>query len=403
MQTTTQPQSDSFQVFSNQIIYNEDFRVTEYGGWSAYLDECGRLIPFRTGDRDVEIEDGALLCDYRSADQREDDYDAGHATVFADYDKSLQEDAAFKGIFHTFEEVVNAPPLRFAIERFLQEQGITFFAGLPGNGKTLLMLNIAQALLRGEKLWDQFDVTAPAERVIYLIPEAGLIELKDRLAKFGLLPFLQNRKLLVHTLTCAESLSLTDPRLLKAAQGADVFLDTAIRFMSGDENSAGDSRDFADTLFNLRKAGAQTIVGAHHSPKAFGNNESITLESAFRGSGDIGGMLSAGWAVKLTDAEMTELYVKNVKARDFEPCQPFQLTGRPHINVIGSFVMTAQPGLVHAPQSKTRRAALLTNADLPAVAAMKREGKGLREIGEHFGVSKDAVSRLLRVSRPATV
>ena len=390
--TTTQPKSDSFQVFSDQIVYNEDFRVTEYGEWSAYLDECGRLSPFRTGDRDVEIEDGAMLCDYRSADHREDDYDAGRATVFNGYDKAIQECAQFEGIFHTYDEVVNAPPVRFIIKDFLQADGVTFFGGLPGHGKTLVMLNVAKALLTGESLWEHFEVAEPAERVIYLIPEIGLSGAKTRLALFGLLPYLKSRKLLIHTLSCREPIALTDPRLLKAAEGADVVLDTAVRFMHGDENSAQDNRDFAQTLFNLQKAGARTVIGAHHSPKAFGNNDAITLESAFRGGGDIGGMLATGWAIKQTDAATNEVYIKNVKARDFQPCAPFQLVGRPYIDAIGAFKMAGMPGLVKAPVNGKRGRPKVVYGE--EVTAMVSSGMPLREIEARTGISKTTLARL---------
>lgn len=114
---------------------------------------------------------------------------------------------------------------------------------------------------------------------------------------------------------------LNDPLLLEAARGADVFLDTAVRFMDGDENSASDHRTFAETLFRLLAAGARTVTGAHHSPKGFENREAITLDNALRGSGDIGPMLSTAWAVRQTDFATNRIYVKNVKPRDFEPCQ----------------------------------------------------------------------------------
>ena len=42
--------------------------------------------------------------------------------------------------------------------------------------------------------------------------------------------------MLIQTLSSREQISLGDPRLHKAAEGADVFLDTAVRFMNGSEN-----------------------------------------------------------------------------------------------------------------------------------------------------------------------
>src|SRR5712692_4473734 len=106
---------------------------------------------------------------------------------------------------------------------------------------------------------------------------------------------------LYRTLSAKGELKLDDVRLKRAVQGADVFLDTAIRFQPGDENSATDQRKFADMLFALQGDGARTITGAHHAPKNFENRESMTLENTLRGSGDIGAMLATCWAVKQQD------------------------------------------------------------------------------------------------------
>src|SRR5262249_20251346 len=76
----------------------------------------------------------------------------------------------WRALFHSYDDVINAPPARFAIDGFLQEEGITLIGGLAGHGKTLCMLAMVRALLEGGKLFDHFDVPARAERVIYLIP-----------------------------------------------------------------------------------------------------------------------------------------------------------------------------------------------------------------------------------------
>jgi len=36
----------------------------------------------------------------------------------------------WRALFHTYEEILNCPPARFAIEGFLQEDGITLIGGL---------------------------------------------------------------------------------------------------------------------------------------------------------------------------------------------------------------------------------------------------------------------------------
>jgi hypothetical protein len=207
---------------------------------------------------------------------------------------ALQDD--WKALFHTYDETINAPTARFAIDGFLQEEGITLIGGLAGHGKTLCMLAMVRALLEGGNLeggnlFHHFTVIKPADRVIYLIPEAGLGPFSARLKTFKLEQYVGGR-FFYRTLSSPGQLPLTDPRLLTAVRGADVFLDTAIRFMVGDENSAAEQKVFAETLFGLQRAGARTITGAHHSPKSFGKDTIMTLENVLRGSGDIGAMLT---------------------------------------------------------------------------------------------------------------
>ena len=177
----------------------------------------------------------------------------------------------WRSIFHTWEEFENTPRLRFAIDGFLQEAGVTLIGGLAGHGKTLVMLAMAKALLEESPLfgYELFSVPRPAQRVLYLIPESSLGPFWSRLQLFQLQEHVRGDRLLVQTLSSRHQVSLADPRLLRAAEGADVFLDTAVRFMNGSENDVESARPFADTLLRLLSAGARSIIGAHHAPKGF--------------------------------------------------------------------------------------------------------------------------------------
>lgn len=312
-------------------------------------------------------------------------------------------------IFHTWEEFENAPPLRFAIDGFLQEAGVTLIGGLAGHGKTLLMLAMAKALLEGSPLfgYEPFSVLRPAQRVLYLIPESSLGPFWSRLQLFRLEEHVQGNCLLVSTLSSHEPVSLSDPRMLKAAEGADVFLDTAVRFMEGSENDAQDTRPFVQALFRLLRAGARSITGAHHAPKGFEGQNFMTLENILRGSGDIGAMLSTAWGVRQVDAARTALYVQNVKPRDFQPCQPFLLEGRPHLDATGQFLMIRKPGEAGELSEhllRPNKGGTPVGADkMRQAAEMRRQGASLREIEKTIGVSKSKVDRWLKnVERDAS-
>lgn len=310
--------------------------------------------------------------------------------------------ANWRALFHTREEIENAPPLRFAIDDFLQEEGITLIGGLAGHGKTLCMLAMVRALLEGGKLFSKFQATRTAERVIYLIPEAGLGPFSFRLRLFRLMDYLGER-LFVRTLSAKEPLlSLNDPRLLKAAEDSDIFLDTAVRFMEGNENDAGEQREFAQALFNLQGAGARTITGAHHSPKSFAKDTYMTLENVLRGSGDIGALAVTAWGVRQIDPEQNRIYVNNVKPRDFQPCAPFIIQGRPSLDQTGYFEMTEPPGYAgeladHLDKPRGGRPAI--QEDKAAKAhQLHKEGKSQRAIADTLGVSVGTVNGWLKCS-----
>src|SRR6185437_11604983 len=98
------------------------------------------------------------------------------------------------------------------------------------------------------------------------------------------------------------------------------------RFLEGDENSSKDVRAFADGIFALLRNGAESVVLLHHSPKDSG--DTMTLENAMRGSGDMGAFLTAAWGTKLQDPTKpyeSASYLENLKQRDFES-QPFEVT-----------------------------------------------------------------------------
>ncbi len=224
----------------------------------------------------------------------------------------------WRELLHTKDEALNAPPVTFLIDGFLQREGVTAIAGPVRERKSLIALNLAHALLTGEKLFDHFAVVKKPERVLYLCPEVSLGPFTDRLKKIGLLDYV-GESLFYRTLSADGHLTLNAPELQPALPGAVVILDTAIRFFEGDENSSQDVRAFADGIFALLQGGAESVVMLHHSPKDSG--DVMTLENAMRGSGDMGAFLACCWGTRLQDPTHpyeSASFMSNLKQRDFE-------------------------------------------------------------------------------------
>jgi hypothetical protein len=312
---------------------------------------------------------------------------------------------SWRSLFHTYEEFVNVPPIRFAIEGFLPEESITMLGGLPGHGKTLVGLAMVRALLEGSPLFGHFNVPKPSRQVIYLIPECGHAAFKYRLQLFRLDEHIKSGRLLYRTLSKGEILSLADPKVMEACRGADVFLDTAIRFISGDENAATDQKAFAQNLFDLLHSGARTVTGLHHSPKSTEKADYMSLENMLRGSGELGAALSACWGIRQIGKERNQLFIQNVKDRDFQACEPFIIEGRPHLDVDGYFKMTDSPGVAGSlNENKPRRQGERPSGrpedpeklqKMARVRELHESGKGSRDIAAEVGVSFKTVCRWL--------
>ena len=328
---------------------------------------------------------------------------SGLVTFTTEEEKKEYEKTSWQCLFHTYEELRDAPPVKFAIEGFLQQEGITILGALPAQGKTLVALAMCQALLEGTPLFGHFNVPEPAQRVVYLIPESGKSPFAHRLRAFRLMKHIESKRMFCRTFSMPGNISLTDPLLLRACQGADVFLDTAIRFLPGDESSSSDQRVFAQTLFDLLAAGARTVTGLHHSAKSSEASQFMTLENILRGSGELGAMLCSCWGLRMCDVSRTKLWIQNVKARDYMPCDPFVVEGRPSIDLDGHFKLTHEPSLAgdlseHLPRrgnpgGRPRNEEATEQAT--QILALHAQGVGTREIGRRVGVPKSTVSRLI--------
>jgi hypothetical protein len=237
--------------------------------------------------------------------------------------------------YHSHGVMANAPEPTFLIEGILQNGAITAIAAPVGQRKTIIAANMVHACITGELLFDHFKVLNRPTRVLYLCPEMGLFSFAKRIRNLGLMDYV-GTTLFCQTMNSDERLRLKD-LVPEELQGALVVVDTAVRFVEGDENASQDMKVFADECFRLIRMGALSVLVLFHSPKGTKDATDLTLENAMRGSGDLGAFVSCCWATRLQDpneAWESASYLKNVKQRDFES-DPFTVKsdklGRLHI------------------------------------------------------------------------
>jgi hypothetical protein len=237
--------------------------------------------------------------------------------------------------YHTFDEMNNAPEPTFIIDGFLQKDVISSIAAPVGQRKTIIAANVVHASLTGEHLFAHFAVVNRPARVLYLCPEMGLLSFTKRMRNLELMQYV-GKTLFCRTMNSEGTLTLAD-LTADELRGALVVVDTAVRFVKGDENSSEHMKVFADECFGLMKAGAASVLVLFHSPKGTKEASELTLENCMRGSGDLGAFVSSCWATRLQEPDApweSASYLKNVKQRDFES-DPFEVKsdrlGRLHI------------------------------------------------------------------------
>jgi len=289
--------------------------------------------------------------------------------------------------YHSFEEMDKAPEPTFLIEGFLQKDVISSIAAPVGQRKTIIAANVVHSVLTGEPLFDHFAVSHRPARVLYLCPEMGLLSFTKRMRNLGLMQYV-GKTLFCRTMNSEGKLLLSELTPEELA-GALVVVDTAVRFIEGDENSSEDMKAFAEDCFELMKNGAASVLVLFHSPKGTKEAPELTLENAMRGSGDLGAFVSSCWATRLQDPDApweSASYLKNVKQRDFES-NPFEVRsdklGRLHIITApgsSNVVLNGKKKGQAANADGREEEALQVIRDNPTLSYVKTSAK-LKELG----------------------
>lgn len=256
---------------------------------------------------------------------------AGKPDPWANYDDVNEEPPDWRDLFHTKDDVLNCPEPTFLIEKFLQCGSICAIAAPVAQRKSLIALNAALSLCSGEPLFGFLEVQNRPSRVLYMCPEMGLISLSDRIKKIGATEYL-GESFFIRSMN-QTLLRLSDiPE--EALEGSVLILDTAIRFLEGDENSSEDMKAFSNVLFAIQRAQGPTgaIMVLYHSPKMTKDASELTLENCLRGSGELGAAITDGHGTRLQEPEDTHgssSYIRHIKARDYTGLHPFEVWSDP--------------------------------------------------------------------------
>lgn len=218
---------------------------------------------------------------------------------------------------------LDIPPVRYIVDKIILERGITILGGEPGEGKSLLALDLAISISTGSDFLGYKTTESP---VFYIDEENDLSLIKTRskrlfngknkkieinnnliIYNFNNLIISNNKNNLVTIHDLIPDIEKFRPKLL--------IFDSLVRFIEGDENSSNDMKLIKDILTPIILKYDLSVLLLHHQKKGSNGHK-----SDLRGSGDIMAIASIILNSKKTNKEYIELtQTKNRVESEIEP------------------------------------------------------------------------------------
>jgi RecA-family ATPase len=219
--------------------------------------------------------------------------------------------------FDSPDQIQNAEPVAFLVNGIIPKNRYTGFVALSGARKTIIACNLVRSVLMGEPFLSKFPVDCTPERVLLFAAESARSELKERVEKMDLVPFLQSGKLLIRSASTDGPFHQDDlPESLLS--GSLCIFDTFIRFFDGmSEQDSTEARKFSKQMQRIVNAGA-TVIVLFHAPKGARKADVMTIES-IRGSTELGASMACCWGLTMLGPNWEDLTrMEQVKRREFQ-------------------------------------------------------------------------------------
>ncbi len=214
--------------------------------------------------------------------------------------------------------------IEWLVEGLAPKNGLITLGGLPGLGKTWILLDLAIACAAGEKWLGHFNTEKVP--VLYVDEESGDTLLRSRFSSLLAARKLDADSLEIHLLVF-EGIKLDKPASvatlrteLKATAPGLVIFDSLIRLHSREENSASDMSGVFEVVKKLSREFGCTILFADHQRKP-GPHESAPNSMQLRGSGDKAGVMDS--VLMLSKNREGSLVVDHTKSRQAKALPSF--------------------------------------------------------------------------------
>lgn len=233
-------------------------------------------------------------------------------------------------------DLMQEEDVKWVVKDLFAKKLVSVIFSEPGVGKTILAMDIAAKLTRGEAIFNQYRVERPM-KVLYFQGDFPNTIMKNRLQQMFYNPDDKYFKLVnrYEAESKGFSIDLTNEQgqenlktLLKEYKPDFVIFDTFISFFDGDENKQKDVKEPIDFLRKLTSNYDCSILLCHHSRKRGSNEKRKGLDQ----SDLIGSFVTARLCgLMLAIAHDTEKSTKDEKYNTvicaktwFKPIEPFQ-------------------------------------------------------------------------------
>ena len=204
-------------------------------------------------------------------------------------------------------------PIQWLIKRWLPEKSLIMVHGASGSGKTFLVLDWCLRIASDEYVWADYPVHHGS--VVYLAGE-GHAGLRGRITAWMQHHKVEEIDMLISKsgtdLDTKEGLEMAIESILSSGYEPKlIVVDTLHRFMSGDENSARDTRALITSCAKLMEEFNCSVLLVHH------NGVSDNAQSRARGSSAWKAALDLEVWVNNTNSK-SNLTVRQLKNKDGE-------------------------------------------------------------------------------------
>ena len=213
-------------------------------------------------------------------------------------------------------ELINKdfPPIDWVINELIPEESIVYISGYPGCGKSWTMLEMAIKISQGGLVLNHFQ--ANKAKVLFVDEENGIRILQRRLKLLT-----RKKDLDIEFISYGNIKFIDSDRLTKYCLENEikvVFMDSFVRFHSGDENNSNEMSKIYESIKEFKRNGL-TLIIAHHTRKSENKNSDPIKD--LRGSSEIVAAIDCGLAIKKTNKN--ELTFYQTKLRIDEERSPF--------------------------------------------------------------------------------